>query len=121
MNDLNERIRRRAHQIWIEEGRPEGRDAIHWDMARELIAIEDNQKSATMPVRRESGDPEIAADEAEPAEAANTGELPTLTDEGEQVYPPSRAAEESLDQPVAPEGNNTPKPRRAGGNSSSRK
>jgi Protein of unknown function (DUF2934) len=28
------RIRERAHRIWIEEGRPEGRDVEHWQRAR---------------------------------------------------------------------------------------
>jgi hypothetical protein len=27
---LEERIRRRAYQIWEEEGRPEGHDVEHW-------------------------------------------------------------------------------------------
>ena len=34
-----EEIRKRAHQIWEEEGRPEGKDSEHWDRAaRELDA-----------------------------------------------------------------------------------
>jgi hypothetical protein len=28
------RIRERAHSIWIEEGRPQGRDLEHWERAR---------------------------------------------------------------------------------------
>jgi hypothetical protein len=28
--DLTERIRQRAHDIWASEGRPHGRDQIHW-------------------------------------------------------------------------------------------
>lgn len=28
--DLTERIRLRAHEIWASEGRPHGRDKIHW-------------------------------------------------------------------------------------------
>jgi hypothetical protein len=31
------------------EGRPEGRAEIHWDMARELIAIEDNFQDTLKP------------------------------------------------------------------------
>ena len=42
MVDQEQRIRARAYRIWEEEGRPEGRAEVHWDMARELIAIEDN-------------------------------------------------------------------------------
>ena len=34
-----EEIRKRAHQIWEDEGRPEGKDSEHWDRAaRELDA-----------------------------------------------------------------------------------
>jgi hypothetical protein len=29
-SDLIEAIRRRAYEIWESEGRPEGRDHIHW-------------------------------------------------------------------------------------------
>jgi ABC-type glutathione transport system ATPase component len=36
-----QRIRERAYQIWLHVGRPEGRDKIHWDMAAELVAIDD--------------------------------------------------------------------------------
>ena len=43
MNDLEERIRRRAYRLWEEEGCPEGRELAHWDMATELVAMEDSQ------------------------------------------------------------------------------
>ena len=42
MTDHEQRIRTRAYRIWEEEGRPEGRAEVHWDMARELVAVEDN-------------------------------------------------------------------------------
>ncbi|MDQ2083817.1 DUF2934 domain-containing protein [Xanthobacteraceae bacterium Astr-EGSB] len=93
MEDHTERVRQRAYQIWIDEGRPEGRESIHWDMASELVAIEENQTRTTKRVRRQPADKEIAADRAEPAKpAAAMGEVPTMTDMGEQTYPPSRAA-----------------------------
>jgi hypothetical protein len=93
MEDHTERVRQRAYQIWIDEGRPEGRESIHWDMASELVAIEENQTRTTKRVRRQPADKEIAADRAEPAKpAAAMGEVPTMTDTGEQTYPPSRAA-----------------------------
>jgi hypothetical protein len=102
--DYEERIRRRAHQIWLEQGRPEGREQEHLEMARELIAIEDNQKLATKPVRRDPEDPSIAAAEVEPAEpAAAGGDIPTMTDEGEQVYPPTREARRQAAESVAPD------------------
>ena len=52
MTDDEKRIGIRAHRIWEEEGRPEGRAEIHWNMARELIAVEveDTSKSVALPV-----------------------------------------------------------------------
>jgi hypothetical protein len=101
MDELERRVQKRAHALWEQEGRPEGRTHAHWDMASELVAIEDNQLLATKPVRRDPDDPSIAGDEVEPAgpAAAATGDLPTLTDEGEQTYPPSRSAEIESDKP----------------------
>ncbi len=37
---MNERIRERAYQIWLSEGRPLGRDAEHWERARNQIERE---------------------------------------------------------------------------------
>ncbi|MDE2182463.1 MAG: DUF2934 domain-containing protein [Alphaproteobacteria bacterium] len=34
---LEERIRRRAHDIWESEGRPQGKHAEHWERARREI------------------------------------------------------------------------------------
>ena len=42
-----ERIRRRAHEIWEREGRPEGRQEDHWAQAcREIAAEEDGPGAA---------------------------------------------------------------------------
>ena len=76
---LEERIRRRAYQMWLEEGKPEGRAEDHWDKASELIAIEDGQLSTLKPVE---------TTRSEPIEAVtNQAEFPTLTDQGEQQWP----------------------------------
>jgi hypothetical protein len=48
MTDHEQRIRTRAYRIWEEEGRPEGRAEVHWDMARELVAVEDNFDEDTL-------------------------------------------------------------------------
>ena len=37
-----ERIRAKAYQIWLDEGCPAGRDEAHWELARQLVTIEDN-------------------------------------------------------------------------------
>lgn len=95
MDDHEQRVRERAFKIWQEQGCPDGQAEVHWEMARELVAIEENQDLTLVPVARDPDDPTIAADEVEETgPAANAiGELPTLTDEGEQAYPPSREAE----------------------------
>jgi hypothetical protein len=88
MDNIEDRVRDRAYRLWVEEGCPEGRSDIHWDKARELVAIEDNQKTATKSVsapRSQSGEP------IEPIEAVeNAGEFPTLTDQGEEQAVPKR-------------------------------
>ena len=33
-------IRARAHQLWEQEGRPEGRAEDHWYKARKLVEVE---------------------------------------------------------------------------------
>jgi hypothetical protein len=44
------RIRERAHEIWIERGRPEGRDVEFWlDAEKELAADPRPVRSATPP------------------------------------------------------------------------
>jgi hypothetical protein len=88
MDDMDDRIRQRAYRLWVEEGCPEGRQEIHWDKARELVAIEQNQKQTTKPVTRPQG---AAGEPVEPIEAVeNAGEFPTLTDQGEEQGAPTR-------------------------------
>lgn len=88
MDDTQERIRQWAYRLWQEEGRPEGRELVHWEKARELVAIEDNQSLALKPIESPHLGPE-----GEPVEEAklqtNLGEFPTLTDQDEG-QPPQR-------------------------------
>lgn len=100
-----ERIRAKAYQIWLDEGCPNGRDEAHWEMARLLVAIEDNPESGRMPIP----DGDQVGEWGEPVEdseiAANSvGELPTTVDEDEQAYPPSRnnAQKTATQKPVSP-------------------
>lgn len=93
MDDLEQRIRERAYRLWLDEGRPDGRAEAHWDMARELVAIEDRQQTATKPnPAAASRDRTFHERPVEPMEAVeNQGEFPTLTDQGEeQSYPKRR-------------------------------
>ncbi|PBC02781.1 DUF2934 domain-containing protein [Mesorhizobium sp. WSM3860] len=41
--DREERIRRRAHEIWERAGRPEGRQQEHWDQAVQEIESEGSE------------------------------------------------------------------------------
>jgi hypothetical protein len=40
-SDMEERIRRRAHEIWEQAGRPEGHDEEHWAQAHREITATD--------------------------------------------------------------------------------
>jgi hypothetical protein len=90
MDDHEERLRHRAYRIWEQEGRPEGRANDHWEMARELVAIEENYSSTLIPGPSEGAESRSGEPIEESTVAANSGELPTLVDQGEQIYPPKR-------------------------------
>jgi hypothetical protein len=83
-DDREERIRRKAYHLWEEQGRPAGQAEANWELASELVAIEDSQMSATIPVQQSIAQ----IDAPEPLIALeNEGEFPTLTDQGEQQIP----------------------------------
>jgi hypothetical protein len=67
--DQHEEIRRRAYQLWEEEGRPEGAELRHWlqacdelagddehEMMQELIDKDDRDDAALLQGAGESGD-----------------------------------------------------------------
>ena len=57
---MNEQvIRARAHQIWEEEGRPDGREQEHWDQATRALRTAGN-----------GGDPIVAAVVGDPPRLA---------------------------------------------------
>ena len=78
-NDLETRIRERAHRMWLDEGSPEGKAERHWELAKMAIALEDAKPQMLRPVE---------TPKSEPVEAwVNQAEFPTLTDQGEQSSP----------------------------------
>lgn len=94
MSDTEERIRAWAYRLWEEEGRPEGRESVHWERARELVAIEDNQKHTTVPVDEAVANLGPEGEPIEPAETLrNLGEFPTITDQGEFQPPRPQSRE----------------------------
>ena len=44
MSDIEQRIREQAYRIWLDENRPEGRDKEHWDMAKEIVTSESDER-----------------------------------------------------------------------------
>jgi hypothetical protein len=88
MNE-EERIRERAYKIWLDEGCPDGRSEDHWDMARELIAIEDNTPLTLKPVPIEREPSSVDGSEEPPVVVG--GDVPTRVDQEEQQYPPPTA------------------------------
>lgn len=101
--DDEEKIRRKAHELWEAEGRPEGRQDSHWVQAREIVALEEGAGQAALkPVD------ETVSEPVEPAIAATShGEVPGLTDLGGEGGVPSRkkAGAISEETPPGQEGN----------------
>ena len=74
-----ERIAAKAHELWEAEGRPHGRDQEHWDAAKEIVALRDSMGDTLLPASIGAEEPveekTIAID--------NEGQAPGLTDTGE--------------------------------------
>ena len=51
-NDLTPHILRRAYEIWESEGRPHGRDKIHWFLAEAEFGTSDRQPAAGPSLRK---------------------------------------------------------------------
>lgn len=105
-DDVERRVAERAYRIWEREGRPEGRSAEHWDMAREEIAIEDNQRDTLQP--NPSHGPDDTAEHTEPVEPVLSveaqGDMPGLTDQGEVMRTPGRDEPPAMPEPQADTG-----------------
>ena len=43
--EKEQRIRARAYEIWLEEGRPDGRENDHWRRAEAQISTEDAEQA----------------------------------------------------------------------------
>jgi hypothetical protein len=108
MDDIEARIRDKAHKLWEEAGRPEGRAAEHWEKARTLVAIEDDRTSLK-PIEQASSEPLEIQD--------NLGESPgALTDQGERMQVPSEDIATTRTKPRAAA--RKPAARSAGGSKS---
>ena len=85
--NLDARIRSKAHELWAAEGFPYGRDRAYWELAKEIVAVEESQNSTYLPANY-GAEPVV-----EPAIAIeNQADLPDLTDQGEAQPGPSYEA-----------------------------
>ena len=69
-SDRQARIRERAYQIWLEEGRAEGRQDEHWQRAEREISEEEKNGGKTAARPRRSRAP--VTSEAQPAEISKS-------------------------------------------------
>jgi hypothetical protein len=44
-HDFTQKIREKAYELWTLEGRPDGRELDHWEMARGLVAQDEGSRS----------------------------------------------------------------------------
>jgi Protein of unknown function (DUF2934) len=89
---LEDRVRKRAYDLWETDGRPPNRGDEFWERARELIAIEDNPTAGQLPNPMVHGDPAGPEEPVEPIESVESqGEFPArLTDQGDRQAAPRR-------------------------------
>lgn len=86
-DDYERRVRDRAHEIWLREGKRDGQAEIHWALAREEVAAEENIATTLKPNPLIDPGPD-----AEPLLAVEgMADLPgRLSDQGERQDYPSR-------------------------------
>ena len=77
--ELNQKIRGKARELWELEGCPEGRELLHWDMARELVVQENTAEFTLVPAVIEGNDIIDAV-----AALDNLREVPDLSHKGEE-------------------------------------
>ncbi|QCG67289.1 DUF2934 domain-containing protein [Pseudomonas veronii] len=61
MSTEDKRVREFAYQIWESEGKPQGQDARHWEMARKLAEAEALTPSKPKPAAKPKTAPKPAA------------------------------------------------------------
>lgn len=77
MSIEEKRIREFAYQIWESEGKPEGQESRHWDMARKLAEAESLAPKATP--RKAKAKPPTPVQPAQPASKPVTVKKPRTT------------------------------------------
>jgi hypothetical protein len=62
-SETERRVRERAYEIWLREGKPHGRHAQHWEAAQAEIAAEEREEKASSAAARPAPSPGEAAPE----------------------------------------------------------
>ncbi|WAC27485.1 DUF2934 domain-containing protein [Ancylobacter sp. SL191] len=70
MSERDEQIRAKAHELWLAEGCPTGREIEHWQQAAALVETDD----ADMPSAGPHARPDLVNEDATPG----TGMLPDV-------------------------------------------
>ncbi|HEX2525749.1 MAG TPA: DUF2934 domain-containing protein [Geminicoccus sp.] len=73
-----QRVRRKAYELWESEGGMHGRSEDHWHLAAQLVAEEDGHRSSLLPYEAGLDQP---VEESRIQE--NLGEFPSLADQGD--------------------------------------
>ena len=93
MSTDEKRIREFAYQIWESEGKPEGQEARHWEMARKLAEAE-----ALAP--RKS--PKVAASKAAPKKTGDGKLTADKTLNGKAAAPKTKAKPAAASKVIPP-------------------
>jgi hypothetical protein len=103
-HDLERRIRERAYEIWEDEGRPSGREALHWQQAATEFAEAQREQAiapAPPPTKRtRSKSP--AAEAALPADQ-RPAELSALASDPSRPSPPKKPRKPSTRKSKLPD------------------
>jgi len=84
MSDMNDRIERRAHEIWEREGKPHGKHDEHWAQAEAEIRAEDEAEKKDKPAAKD------------PAAKGKASAKPQATSKDDDGKGGTRAAAENL-------------------------
>ena len=91
-----DRVRLKAYEIWLNEGKPEGRDQRHWAMAREMIGYDDAHRSTLVPATGSDARP------AKEASFNSNGGAEAQSDAGQSKPAPLRAAKSTAKSSAKP-------------------
>lgn len=96
-SDKEARIRERAYEIWVREGRPHGRDAEHWRKAEAEITAGEQAAATSKPPADVPGDAPLAPGPA--AGAAPTLRRRRTTAKSAQANPPGTSESGAAGRP----------------------